>query len=119
MCPSTEATMLVTRNGRSGCARSQGAIAAQTSSAVAGAPGGNRTSNCTARHGTVAGMYTSGPRALQDRFDTRRLADRLESHLGQDGLLPRKDFIESLPFFFLATADADGRPQCSYKGGDP
>src|SRR4051794_36863198 len=21
--------------------------------------------------------------------------------------------------FFLATADADGRPQCSYKGGDP
>ena len=21
--------------------------------------------------------------------------------------------------FFLATADAEGRPQCSYKGGDP
>ena len=28
-------------------------------------------------------------------------------------------FIERLDMFFLATADAEGRPQCSYKGGDP
>jgi len=28
-------------------------------------------------------------------------------------------FIERMDMFFLATADADGRPQCSYKGGDP
>ena len=28
-------------------------------------------------------------------------------------------FIESRPFFFLATADAEGRPDCSYKGGRP
>jgi predicted pyridoxine 5'-phosphate oxidase superfamily flavin-nucleotide-binding protein len=27
-------------------------------------------------------------------------------------------FIERMDMFFLATADADGRPQCSYKGGD-
>lgn len=30
-----------------------------------------------------------------------------------------KSFIEKLPMFFLATADEDGRPQCSYKGGAP
>jgi len=30
-----------------------------------------------------------------------------------------KAFIEARDMFFLATADADGRPQCSYKGGDP
>src|SRR5207249_8735082 len=28
-------------------------------------------------------------------------------------------FIESLPYFFLATADAEGRPDCSFKGGAP
>src|SRR5437879_12765130 len=30
-----------------------------------------------------------------------------------------KQFIESLPYFFLATADARGRPDCSFKGGAP
>jgi hypothetical protein len=28
-------------------------------------------------------------------------------------------FIERMDMFFLATADAAGRPNCSYKGGDP
>ena len=28
-------------------------------------------------------------------------------------------FIERMDMFFLATADAEGRPHCSYKGGDP
>ena len=28
-------------------------------------------------------------------------------------------FIESAAFFFLATADAEGRPDCSFKGGAP
>jgi predicted pyridoxine 5'-phosphate oxidase superfamily flavin-nucleotide-binding protein len=28
-------------------------------------------------------------------------------------------FIESRDMFFLATVDGDGRPTCSYKGGDP
>ena len=28
-------------------------------------------------------------------------------------------FIESRDMFFLATVDATGRPDCSYKGGDP
>jgi predicted pyridoxine 5'-phosphate oxidase superfamily flavin-nucleotide-binding protein len=65
--------------------------------------------------------YHSGSRRLQDRFDTRRLADRLDDRLVQRGAIDADDkaFIERMDMFFLATADADGRPQCSYKGGDP
>ena len=48
-----------------------------------------------------------------DRF---RLEDvKLRDTVGADD----RAFIEGLDMFFLATADADGRPSCSYKGGDP
>jgi predicted pyridoxine 5'-phosphate oxidase superfamily flavin-nucleotide-binding protein len=62
--------------------------------------------------------YHGGMRALQDRFDTRRLADRLDERLGR-GAFSDDDraFIASRTMFFLATADAQGRPDCSYKGG--
>jgi predicted pyridoxine 5'-phosphate oxidase superfamily flavin-nucleotide-binding protein len=64
--------------------------------------------------------YNSGSRRLQDQFDSRRIADRLEQvtfHTTfSDG---DRAFIESRAMFFLATADADGRPDCSYKGGLP
>jgi hypothetical protein len=64
--------------------------------------------------------YHEGSRRLQDRFDTRRLADRLEDVKVVDSIGPKdRAFIESLDMFFLATADAEGRPTCSYKGGDP
>ena len=65
--------------------------------------------------------YGPGARELQDRYDTRRLADRLdERFFSAVEITPeRRAFIEAQPMFFLATADADGRPQCSYKGGDP
>ena len=65
--------------------------------------------------------YHEGSRQLQDRFDTRRLADRLDERFVSRQVIDAKDraFIERLDMFFLATADADGRPQCSYKGGDP
>ena len=68
----------------------------------------------------MAGLYHEGNRRLQDSFDTRRLADRLEEVKVRD-LIDDGDraFIESLDMFFLATADAEGRPTCSYKGGDP
>ena len=62
--------------------------------------------------------YRGSHRQLQDRFDTRRLADRLAETAGDD-LTPFRDFIEARDMFFLATADASGQPQCSYKGGDP
>jgi uncharacterized protein len=65
--------------------------------------------------------YHEASRALQDRFDTRRLADRLEERFLSDDVIGPSDrsFIERMDMFFLATADADGRPQCSYKGGAP
>jgi len=65
-------------------------------------------------------MYHEGNRDLQDRFGSRALADRLEEKLAHSEFTEDdKAFIESLPYFFLATADADGRPDCSFKGGAP
>jgi predicted pyridoxine 5'-phosphate oxidase superfamily flavin-nucleotide-binding protein len=65
-------------------------------------------------------LYGSGPRALQDRFDTRRLADRINERLVRDHLTDDdRVFIERMDMFFLATVDALGRPTCSYKGGEP
>jgi predicted pyridoxine 5'-phosphate oxidase superfamily flavin-nucleotide-binding protein len=48
------------------------------------------------------------------------LADRLQEKIVRDSLNPKqKAFIESADMFFLSTADAQGRPSCSYRGGDP
>ncbi len=64
--------------------------------------------------------YHAGMRELQDRFDTRALADRLDERLGRSAFTPEdRAFIESRSLFFLATADVGGQPDCSYKGGDP
>lgn len=62
--------------------------------------------------------YRETHRQLQDQFDTRRLADRLASVAGDD-VESFRDFIEARDMFFIATSDADGQPQSSYKGGDP
>src|SRR5437667_11127885 len=65
-------------------------------------------------------LYHDGSRRLQDRFDTRRLADRLEQVIAHVAFTDGdRAFIESRTMSFLATADADGRPDCSYKGGRP
>ncbi|MDQ3823401.1 MAG: pyridoxamine 5'-phosphate oxidase family protein [Actinomycetota bacterium] len=65
-------------------------------------------------------VYHDGARQLQDRFDTRRLADRIEERIVRDRIDDDdRAFIEARDMFFLATADEDGQPQCSYKGGDP
>ncbi len=65
-------------------------------------------------------VYHEGQRRLQDRFESRRIADRLaEITLRTAFTDDDKPFIESAPFFFLATADAQGRPDCSFKGGMP
>ena len=64
-------------------------------------------------------FYHAGMRELQDRFDARRLADRLDEKLGRSEFSAEdRELIESRELFFLATADAEGRPDCSYKGGD-
>ena len=68
----------------------------------------------------MTALYHEGNRSLQDRFDTRRLADRIEQVLLSDTIDDHdRAFIESMDMFFIATADEDGRPNCSYKGGDP
>jgi uncharacterized protein len=65
-------------------------------------------------------MFHDGSRGLQDRFDTRRVADRIEELLVKDRLSESdREFIERADMFFLATADEHGQPTCSYKGGDP
>jgi uncharacterized protein len=65
-------------------------------------------------------MYNDGSRRLQDRFDTRRMADVLEARKVTDRVdASDREFIEARDMFFLATADPEGRPTCSYKGGDP
>jgi predicted pyridoxine 5'-phosphate oxidase superfamily flavin-nucleotide-binding protein len=65
-------------------------------------------------------VYHGGSRQLQDRFDTRRLADRIDERIVHDRIdKDDRAFIEARDMFFLATADEQGRPQCSYKGGDP
>src|SRR5437867_2358293 len=67
-------------------------------------------------------MYHEGNRRYQDFFDTRRLADRIvDRFTSRMATIDADDraFIEGCDMVFVATADADGRPQCSYKGGDP
>ena len=65
-------------------------------------------------------IYGKQHRALQDKFDSRRMADRIEeiavkTEFGAD----EKAYIESRDMFFLSTIDHHGRPTVSYKGGDP
>jgi uncharacterized protein len=63
-------------------------------------------------------MYHEGNREIQDQFGSRALADRLVERLERQRFKDEdKAFIESVGFFFLATADAEGRPDCSFKGG--
>jgi hypothetical protein len=68
----------------------------------------------------VSDIYHDASRQLQDEFDTRRLADRLDEAIVQDSIMPSdKDFIERLDMFFIATVDERGHANCSYKAGEP
>ena len=65
-------------------------------------------------------LYGEQHRELQDRFQSRKMADRIEqialkTEIGEQ----EKAFIESRDFFFLSTVDHNGRPTVSHKGGDP
>jgi uncharacterized protein YndB with AHSA1/START domain/predicted pyridoxine 5'-phosphate oxidase superfamily flavin-nucleotide-binding protein len=68
--------------------------------------------------GQRADFYSDSQREMQDRFKTRPLADRLEAVLIHDHLSAvDAAFVTRQNMFFLATADAYGQPNCSYKGG--
>ncbi|EGW20298.1 pyridoxamine 5'-phosphate oxidase family protein [Methylobacter tundripaludum] len=63
-------------------------------------------------------FFHEGSRQLQDRFDTRPMADRLVDAIVSGQISPEdKAFIEEQNMFFFATVDREGRPNCSYKGG--
>jgi predicted pyridoxine 5'-phosphate oxidase superfamily flavin-nucleotide-binding protein len=63
-------------------------------------------------------LYHEGNRRLQDTFESRRIADRLEQKLARTAFSDDDQaFIESAIYFFMASADAQGRPDCSFKGG--
>jgi uncharacterized protein len=65
-------------------------------------------------------MYHEGMRQLQDIRETRPLADRLEQVTSRTAFTPEDQaFIASRAMMFVATADAQGQPECSYKGGMP
>lgn len=65
-------------------------------------------------------MFHEGNRQLQDQFGSRALADRLVERLKRAEFnADDAKFIAAQSFFFLATADAEGRPDCSFKGGAP
>lgn len=64
-------------------------------------------------------FFHEGMRALQDRFDGRRVADAIEAHrkhhtFNEDDL----QLIATSPFFFIATAWGE-YTDCSMKSGDP
>ena len=68
----------------------------------------------------MSSMYNWGSRKLQEQFDSQRIANRLEQRTVHETFTDAdRAFIERSPMFFLATADAEGRPDCSYKGGMP
>jgi len=65
-------------------------------------------------------FYGTQHRALQEKFETVRLADAVKQNIvaaeiGEE----HKGFIESRDFFFLTTIDHRGFPTCSHKGGSP
>ena len=69
---------------------------------------------------TESTIYHEGNRRMQDAFGSRPMADRIEAKLTRTAFSEAdRELIENSIYFFLATADADGRPDCSYKGGAP
>lgn len=65
-------------------------------------------------------IYQKSQRDLQDQFDSRRLADRIEDMIVQSELSDESiSFINLSKMFFLSTLDHRGYPTCSYKGGTP
>jgi len=65
-------------------------------------------------------LYSESHRELQDKFDSRKMADRLndvivKKSFDEDAI----NFINAVDMFFLSTIDHNNRPTVSYKGGDP
>lgn len=65
-------------------------------------------------------LYGPQHRALQQAFETEKLADRVAEFIVVNEVTDdHKGFIESRGLFFLTTIDHRGFPTCSHKGGAP
>ena len=68
----------------------------------------------------IDAIYHDVMRRLQDERETRPIADRLTKVTVRSAFNDEdRAFIGRAAMFFIATADAGGRPDCSYKGGLP
>jgi uncharacterized protein len=68
---------------------------------------------------TVGGLYGDGARALQEAFDSERLAGALEAFTVHDALSADDiELIRAQSTVWISSVDADGWPDVSYKGGD-
>ena len=63
--------------------------------------------------------YHQGNLQLQDKFGTRKLAERLANRVTEDLESSQREMVENANMFFLATCDERGLPTVSYNGGDP
>lgn len=62
--------------------------------------------------------FSDEARDIQARFGCNKLADRMAKTVFRKEFTDKdRTFISNAMFFFLATVDANGQPQCSYKGG--
>jgi uncharacterized protein len=67
----------------------------------------------------MSDYYSQSQRALQDKFDTRRLADTIAGGLIHSELhQPEVQMIASSDMVFISTVNQHGQPTVSYKGGD-
>lgn len=68
----------------------------------------------------IDSLYHDGMRRLQALRETGPIADRLNQVTVRTAFTPDdRAFIARCAMCFVATADAEGRPDCSYKGGLP
>ena len=64
-------------------------------------------------------LFDDNHRALQDHFDSRKLADRIEQIAAKTEVDEMAAaFISSRDMFFLSTVNSNGQPTVSYKGGE-
>lgn len=65
-------------------------------------------------------LYGAEHRRLQQAFDTKKLADRVNEMIVLSEITAQHQaFVESRDMFFLSSIDHRGYPTCSYKGGTP
>ena len=109
-CPGTPPARASTAVGRANPSTIQSSLVSRPR--LAGRPGfpvrSSSRGHLPRRLTPPAGYFDASPRRPHRRETRRARDDRHDD----------RAFIERCDMVFVATADADGRPNCSYKGGD-